>query len=198
MNQELEEEKEALEKEALTDPLTSLWNRRGGTKAFDVGMSAAYPRHQPQGKHRRVWAIAIDIDHFKRVNDSGGHKAGDAVLVAVSEIIGTNFRSTDICVRLGGGADEFFVLITNAEESLVIRKAEEFRQGVADDYRMTLGDHRVTVSVGIASTEPDDQLEDNHRLLEAIMERADAALYQAKHSGRNQVITWKREEKNEN
>lgn len=193
-NQGLEEEKQELEKEALTDHLTRLWNRRGGMRAFDVGMSAAYPRHELQGKHRKVWAMAIDIDHFKEVNDRDGHQAGDAVLVTVAEIVGTNFRSTDICIRFGG--DEFLVLMTNAEEAVVIKKAEEFRQGVKNDYRMT-GDHQVTVSIGIASTEPDDPLEDDHRLLETLMERADAALYQAKYAGRNRVVIWQKKEKDD-
>lgn len=194
LTQKLEREKAKLEKEALTDHLTGLWNRRGGLRAFDVSMNATYSRQRPKKKHRKVWALAIDIDRFKKVNDSGGHKAGDEVLVAVANIISTYFRSTDICIRLSGGGDEFLVLMTNFEQELVISKAEELRKGVEKDVRLQLKDGtQVTISIGIASTEPDDQFGNSIKLLEMIMKRADIALYQAKHAGRNAAVLWNKD-----
>lgn len=194
-NQKLMQEKQELEKEALTDHLTELWNSRGGIRTFDVSMNATYARQRPRKKHRKVWAIAVDIDHFKKVNDSVGHAAGNDILAAVAKILNAHFRSTDICIRLGTASDEFLVLMTNAEEELVVNKAEEFRQGVEKDSRLTLTNGtQVTVSIGIATTEPDDQFGNSLRLLETIMKRADAALYQAKHAGRNNVVLWGKEE----
>lgn len=184
-----------LEYEALTDHLTGLWNRRGGLRTFDVSMNATYARQRPKRKHRKVWVLAIDIDHFKKVNDSGGHKAGDEVLVAVANIISAYFRSTDICVRLSGGGDEFLVLMTHSEQELVLSKAEELRKGVEKDSRLRLKDGaQVTISIGIASTEPDDQFGNSVKLLEMVMKRADIALYQAKHAGRNAVVLWDKQE----
>lgn len=195
LTQKLEKEKAELEKEALTDHQTGLLNSRGGIKTFDVSMNATYARQRPRKKHRRVWAIMIDVDNFKQVNDSIGHQAGNEILAAVAKILNAHFRSTDICIRLSTAGDEFLVLMTNAEEKLVVNKTEEFRQGVEKDSRLRLrNDTQVTVSVGIAGTEPDDEFGNSVKLLEMIMERADAALYQAKHAGRNQAVLWGKEE----
>lgn len=179
---------ERLQKEALTDSLSGLWNRRGGEKTFDMKADAAYRRRQPRRKHRKVWVLVIDIDHFKRVNDVHGHPAGDEAIKTIAKIIRAHFRSTDIHIRLGG--EEFAVVMTKSKLEIITEKAEKFRRSVEIDSRLNFNGHQVTVSIGIASTSLEDEFGDNPKLLQAIIGRADIALYRAKHQGRNRIVVW--------
>jgi len=172
--EELKEAWEIAEKNALTDSLTGLNNRRAffryGPNAFE----------QAKRYERPFVVIMIDLDHFKGINDTYGHKAGDAVLVSVAEVILKVVRNTDICGRLGG--EEFVICLpeTSLEKGVVL--GQRLRKAIADLAVETTGSTlRVTASFGLAEkTDADDRIDD-------IIKRADDALYQAKQKGRNRV-----------
>ncbi|WP_168012587.1 GGDEF domain-containing protein [Halomonas salinarum] len=164
----------ALQRLATTDSLTGLWNRRH----FLQHLEQAFERYQRYGQSAAV--ILIDIDHFKRVNDSHGHAAGDRVIQYTSEVLSAWCRSLDIPARIGG--EEFALLLTDTGEEGAyalaerIRYALEFLEVPYDDMSL-----RMTASFGIAAMAPDD------RHYEDGMRRADRALYAAKRGGRNRV-----------
>src|SRR3546814_407510 len=126
--------------------------------------------------------LVLDIDHFKQVNDSYGHAVGDLALQHITEVMRTNVRNVDTVARLGG--EEFVIVMPYTHETFAVRIADRLRQRVADT-AMVLPDGRslsVTVSIGCAMRgSPDDDT------VEALMERADQALYRAKNAGRNRV-----------
>jgi diguanylate cyclase (GGDEF)-like protein len=122
----------------------------------------------------------LDLDFFKRINDTYGHAAGDAVLKAFAEIARSNSRAIDVPARLGG--EEFAILLTGAGKIDAMTVAERLREQVA----AILIDHeagpvQITVSIGAAALSADDIN------AEAVLHRADAAMYEAKDRGRNQT-----------
>jgi diguanylate cyclase (GGDEF)-like protein len=122
----------------------------------------------------------MDIDHFKRINDTFGHAAGDTVLVKMAEIVRDNLRPTDLASRMGG--EEFALILPDTALPGAIAAAERVREAVAAAAFHHEGTPlpRLTVSLGLAALEGE---EDSHRLLA----RADEALYRAKRSGRDRV-----------
>jgi diguanylate cyclase (GGDEF)-like protein len=132
-------------------------------------------------RYGREFAILmIDIDHFKSVNDTHGHAAGDAAIKSVAQTIEGAIRPTDKAGRFGG--EEFVVLLHEVSEDGMIEAAERLRVAVASRAIPVSGaDLLVTVSVGIASAESGD------RDIQDIIERADLALYSAKGAGRNRI-----------
>ena len=157
----------------VTDPLTGLANRRGleryGPNLWQELARAA----------QSVAVILVDIDHFKKVNDTLGHAAGDDVLQQVAALILASLRQSDIAVRLGG--EEFLVLATTpVGQAHAI--AERLRAVVEEAL------HTVTVSVGVheAAPSPSDDLP---ATLWGVVNLADKALYAAKHTGRNRVVS---------
>lgn len=158
-----------LNSEAQTDPLTQLLNRRG--------LNAVLAYYQTLRQPFSV--LALDIDHFKNVNDSWGHDVGDRVIQQVASTLRASARQSDVVCRNGG--EEFLMLLpgTALEEALII--AERVRLGIAEAWLTDVG--RITLSIGVSawSGQPDVALEDS-------LKQADAALYQAKNSGRNCVI----------
>ncbi len=153
----------ALRRVALRDPLTGALNR--------AGLAA----HTPTIAGRGVAVIAIDVDHFKAINDQHGHATGDAVLVALATCAMRHVAGRDLVVRLGG--DEFVVVLTDATLETALASAATLRQAFA-----TLPDLPPwTVSIGVATVRPGETD------LVAAMARADRTLYDAKASGRNQV-----------
>jgi two-component system cell cycle response regulator len=122
-----------------------------------------------------------DIDRFKAVNDAHGHPAGDAVLKDFVVRLGVCTRATDLIARLGG--EEFAVVAPDADEGIASRIAERLRASIADETFDIDGDLnlKMTSSFGVATATPNDTME-------TLLARADAALYQAKTSGRNQVV----------
>lgn len=159
---------------ADTDPLTGIANRRSiewlGQRALD--------RAQVDG---RAFAVALlDIDHFKHVNDEHGHQAGDAVLTRLAATCRDALRQGDVIGRIGG--EEFVVLLPDASLDAAGEVAERLRVAVAalafDDIAPAL---KVTISLGVTVCRPHDQQ------FNALVERADRALYRAKNAGRNQV-----------
>jgi diguanylate cyclase (GGDEF)-like protein len=157
--------------EAVIDPLTGMLNRTALARRVEELAQQSQITRQPIG------LIAGDIDHFKQVNDSLGHAVGDAVLADVAYTIRKQLRAFDLAYRLGG--EEFLILVPGADLAHTTELAEALRGAVAQE---PLGGHRVTMSFGAAASAPDQVFD-----YEAVFGEADAALYEAKHSGRNRV-----------
>ncbi|HET7434141.1 MAG TPA: diguanylate cyclase [Thermoanaerobaculia bacterium] len=172
-----------LEELSLRDGLTSLRNRR----AFEQELATAYAQAR---RYDRPLSLAIvDVDHFKVINDSIGHTAGDAVLRAVAQLLEHSTRQSDFVARVGG--EEFAVLLPETALFDSMQFAEKIRATIASSTIRT-GDvaHRVTVSIGIASI-PHSRTNDAAELYHA----ADQALYRAKNGGRNRVEIERRRER---
>ena len=161
---------------ALTDPLTEVANRRSILLFGEDAMARSQLTQAP------LAALALDIDHFKRINDTHGHAVGDVVLVRVARACQAALRQFDRLGRVGG--EEFLVLLPSSDIHTAARIAERLRHNVEaldlSDLHPAL---KVTVSVGLAELSPDDAL------LEQLVQRADLALYRAKAAGRNRVET---------
>jgi diguanylate cyclase (GGDEF)-like protein len=156
---------DALHRQAMTDGLTGLPNRRAFTEAV-AALDASY-------------ALAvIDVDHFKRVNDTAGHAAGDEVLRALSSLMADRVRADDMVARLGG--EEFVAVFPGCTGDEALSAAEALRQAVHDAARDWA--HPITISVGV-SCRPDDATD-----VDGLLAAADAALYRAKQAGRNRVV----------
>ncbi|WGH77907.1 diguanylate cyclase [Jannaschia ovalis] len=161
---------------AVIDPLTGLHNRRYGLHHLErVAL-----RCQAQGI--RAGVILMDIDHFKQVNDTHGHPAGDRVLSQIARVLSESLRGEDLVCRIGG--EEFLAVLPDAGVEQVRAVAERLRQTIADT-RVRLPDGRelsVTMSLGVA------MLADRENAGTEVMDRVDRALYAAKNDGRNRVI----------
>ena len=172
----LEQALAALREEALTDPLTGLYNRRYLWEFLRREWVRAKRRAQP------LTVMMVDLDHFKRVNDTFGHQAGDYVLVAVAGLLRNQIRSSDIVCRYGG--EEFALVLPDASQERVQQRAEAIRSAIRQlDLRhqgVPLG--RITASLGIA-------LFPNHAVdPDTLVAAADAALYTAKSAGRDRAV----------
>jgi diguanylate cyclase (GGDEF)-like protein len=161
---------------SLLDPLTGLFNRR-----FLVDQASRVWR-QARRDGTRVAAMVLDLDHFKRLNDTHGHAAGDSVLRMVARSLSSTVRPTDVLARTGG--EELVVLGLVSDPDEAVRLAERLRSAVSGS-RTTEG-HSVTASIGIALTRPSDG-DDPAAALWRLVDRADAAMYQAKQQGRDRV-----------
>lgn len=174
LRRELEIEHRIASKAARTDELTGLNNLRAFKEQADTMFAHAQRYSLP------LCALLLDIDHFKQINDTYGHAAGDQVLQVVAQRLKTALREADLCGRLGG--EEFAVLLasTDLHEALLI--AEKLRLAIQDIVMpMIDATLRVTISIGVARAHED--CPDTTTLLA----QADAAMYQAKSSGRNRV-----------
>ena len=168
---------QAAESEARTDQLTQLPNRR----YFDEYCKLLTSRRRAAD---RVAILAVDVDHFKKVNDVYGHLIGDAVLRSVAGAISMSVRDEDVPARYGG--EEFVVLLRNPAPGVALEIGERIRANVHDMDLTHAGiEHPVTVSVGVATgVSAGEHIED-------IVERADRALYAAKRTGRDRVVeSW--------
>jgi diguanylate cyclase (GGDEF)-like protein len=157
-------------KRADTDALTGVLNRMGFNDAISRELSRAR-------RYQQTLSVAIaDIDHFKKVNDEFGHPVGDQVLVRTARLLSSCVRESDTVARWGG--EEFAVIAPMTTEEGAASLAEKLRTIMAATH---LGPKEaVTASFGVAELRPDDTVE-------TLLQRADAALYRAKQSGRNQV-----------
>lgn len=160
----------------LKDPLTGTGNRR----QFDVSMEKAI--RESEQKALPLSLIMCDIDHFKRVNDTYGHDAGDLVLKEFSERFRRYTRGVDLACRLGG--EEFLIIMPDTDKALARQVGERVRECVAvHPFPVGPGvETWVTASVGLATWEGEGDTS------EALFKRADNALYAAKRQGRNQVV----------
>jgi diguanylate cyclase (GGDEF)-like protein len=160
---------------AYTDELTGLYNRRGLVEAGRREVERSY-RYE-----HKLSAILMDIDHFKLVNDTYGHGAGDQVLGLIGDRFRTGLRWSDIVGRYGG--EEFLVLLPEADLKGAMRAAERLRKLISGDpYQLEECELRLTVSLGVA------MMDASFSDLGELIKRADDALYLAKQSGRNRVI----------
>ena len=162
----------------LRDPLTGTLNRRGFEQELDrtIARAARYGGE--------VSLLAIDVDHFKRVNDTYGHLAGDAVLRDLALVIGGSARAGDLVARVGG--EEFVMLLPHTDEESAGVVAERLLELVRAHRCDVLRDEmRLTVSIGIATEQVVDDA-----VASALRARADEALYVAKRLGRNRVVMW--------
>jgi diguanylate cyclase (GGDEF)-like protein len=162
---------------ATTDSLTGVYNRRTFKELSDPLLSRARRTRSP------VALLMLDIDHFKLVNDTHGHLAGDEVLAGFAGLVRNCLRKEDLLARYGG--EEFVVLLPGATQAAAAGLAERIREQVAET-RLHAGhdDVRVTVSVGVAG-ESGEELPS----LDGMLARADVALYAAKAAGRNRVVS---------
>jgi diguanylate cyclase (GGDEF)-like protein/PAS domain S-box-containing protein len=156
---------------AVTDPLTGVWNRRHAMEALAIDLSEARRYGMPMS------IVLLDIDHFKGVNDTCGHQAGDRVLVALTTALTAELRESDLLARWGG--EEFLVVVRHGSLEDASRLAERLRI-VAQEQDVD-GVGRVTLSAGVAELRADETLDD-------WLGRADRALYAAKEAGRNRVV----------
>ncbi|WP_321328523.1 GGDEF domain-containing protein [uncultured Ilyobacter sp.] len=157
-----------LEYQARVDILTNIWNRRTLEKRLEEELMRAK-------KYRgKMSLILLDIDYFKKVNDTFGHPVGDSVLKKIVEILKDNLRKTDFIGRWGG--EEFIVVCAETDEKTVWKVAEKLRKAV-DNYDFKL-DIPLTISLGTATF-------DNIESLDEILKRADINMYKAKRKGRN-------------
>lgn len=163
---------------ALHDGLTGLLNRRFLREALPSLQAAAQRRNEP------LCLLMLDLDHFKQVNDRHGHLVGDQTLRAVAEVLRNQSRRSDVVSRYGG--EEFAVLCPATDGPTGVQVAERLREAIANLGAAQLGHGgRQTVSIGVAVQAREDYSP------EALMDRADLALYQAKHAGRNRTALWR-------
>ncbi|MBK1736241.1 hypothetical protein CKO15_13405 [Halorhodospira abdelmalekii] len=155
---------------AMTDPLTGLANRYAAEERFGAELANARRSGQP------LAVLMLDLDHFKRINDSHGHDAGDQVLVSISKAIQAEMRGEDLLARWGG--EELVALLPHTDLDGAAYLAERCRAAVAGARPLNL---MVTASIGAAELAPDESYR-------SLLQRADLALYRAKSSGRNQVV----------
>jgi two-component system, cell cycle response regulator len=174
LHRQIEAKNRLLQELALTDPLTGLPNRRA---------IEDWATRQLSGAARygfSFWVVLADLDHFKTVNDRYGHEAGDAVLKRVGAVLKSHCRKSEICGRVGG--EEFLFSLCHITDDNVKRVIERVRGDIGAAKFPFDGNLSVTASFGAAGFEgkhaPD---------LSELLSRADAALYAAKHGGRNRI-----------
>ena len=172
----LKSEKEKFEEMAYTDPLTGLSNRRFFMKEAEHFFEYARRYGEP------ISLIMLDIDDFKKINDTYGHDVGDLVLKRLADVIRSNTRKSDIPARFGG--EEFIILLptTNTEGALLV--AERIRRDFKSSGVRLNGDVvMTTVSIGLATLTEEDSLDE-------LIKKADEALYRAKRTGKDKVVVF--------
>lgn len=171
---------EQLTNTATLDPLTGCYNRREFESQMNKAIDSAKRYKTP------LSIFMFDIDHFKKVNDTYGHQAGDSVLKVVSNLVQTNIRSNDIMARYGG--EEFIVILPSTGRREGMELADRLRQKIENTVTKTDShDIYVTASFGFASLEPSYKKSDSSDMLNLI-EDADSMMYKAKLNGRNTVM----------
>jgi diguanylate cyclase (GGDEF)-like protein len=171
-----------LEHQSVTDPLTGLYNRRHLDQRISAEYASAHRYRHP------LSVLMLDIDHFKQLNDTHGHQAGDLALQFVSGLVLDGIREPDIAARYGG--EEFTIIAPNTRLHAASELAERIRKRIethelklarAGESRQTI---RITVSIGVAELTPG--IMSGKQLIQC----ADQALYRAKQSGRNRVSLY--------
>ena len=163
-----------LRRTAATDPLTGVFNRRHYLPLFQREFERALRYRQP------LALCLLDLDHFKRINDTYGHAAGDTALRTIADICRSELRETDVLGRLGG--EEFVVLLPNTTAENAKAAAERIRARLAATEIVEGGQRfRVSTTIGVTELRPGD------RQIDDLIQRADHALYAGKEAGRNRV-----------
>jgi diguanylate cyclase (GGDEF)-like protein len=167
----------ALKEQSIKDPLTKLYNRRYLEETLEREISRA------QRNHQSLTLLLMDIDHFKKVNDTYGHDAGDAVLVAFAKLLVTKSRKEDVACRWGG--EEFILLLSNANAELARARAQEVCDAARNLKFIFQGKTiPITVSIG-AAVSPE-----HGEITQDLIHNADLSLYKAKQSGRDRVVVF--------
>ncbi|MEX2174905.1 MAG: diguanylate cyclase [Pirellulaceae bacterium] len=169
----LEQRVQTLHEKATRDPLTQVANRAEFDRIHASCVESHLERQLPCGM------ILCDIDHFKRINDSFGHQAGDEVLIMFAALLRRHCRSGDLVSRYGG--EEFVMLCADCDNATATRRAEEIRGELAELAMPALEGKSITSSFGVTELQSGDTPE-------TMLRRADRALYQAKENGRNTVV----------
>jgi diguanylate cyclase (GGDEF)-like protein len=167
-----------LENQSIHDPLTGLFNRHFMQISLERELARAARRNQ------MLAIFMLDVDHFKRFNDTYGHAAGDVALKAIAEIFTSRIRNEDIACRYGG--EEFTIMLPDMTASLALERAETIRRAIAS-LHVPVGRDLIggfSISIGIAV------YPQNGENADLLLRRADLALYRAKHEGRNQVVLY--------
>lgn len=169
------EQSRMLEQELLNDPLTGAYNRRAYDRNIENEMSR-YLRYK-----RPFSMLLLDVDHFKKINDTYGHTIGDKCLKEIIKRIKPALRDTDFLARYGG--EEFIVILPETDGEIAKEAAERIRSIVENIEFLHKKDLvKITISIGVTQVMPSDESN------EAIFHRTDQALYEAKNSGRNRVV----------
>ena len=160
---------------AVRDPLTGLYNRRYLDETIKRELARAARYNQPVG------IVMCDLDHFKRVNDTHGHLAGDEVLRVFAELLKKHARSSDIVCRFGG--EEFVIFLPDMPPAVAYQRAEQLRTELAAKWiRLGADVMQVTASFGVAA------FPENGKTMDSLISAVDAAMYQAKETGRDRVV----------
>ncbi|NLL91160.1 MAG: GGDEF domain-containing protein [Ruminococcaceae bacterium] len=167
---------ELLKASSNLDPLTKIYNRR-----YFMGKAEAYYERALRDE-KSLSLLFIDIDFFKKANDTYGHLFGDEVLKVVAKVISENVRPLDLCCRYGG--EEFLILLHDASREQAVSAGNRIREKIEDLTFEENPEYKCTVSVGIYSGIPD-----NEKSAQFYIDYADQALYMAKESGRNCVVS---------
>jgi diguanylate cyclase (GGDEF)-like protein len=165
-----------LRTQSIRDPLTGLFNRRYLEASIERELARAARRNQ------RLALMMLDLDHFKRINDTFGHDAGDQILARFGQLLGAACRGEDIACRFGG--EEFTAILVDCEPEMAQRRAEELRQATAALEIVLRGQRLgpITVSIGIATFPA------HGATPQTLITAADQALYAAKRDGRDRVM----------
>ncbi len=170
----LESEIEELQKQSNIDPLTKLYNR----KALEIDAKELL-KHSDE-RSLQISVLMIDADDFKKINDTFGHLAGDKVLVLLAKLFKLSIREYDRAYRYGG--EEFLIIFNRASKEDAKKVAERVMNAVRNNRLIYKGKTiRITLSMGLTSHQKGDTLE-------SLIERADAAVYQAKHEGKDRLV----------
>ena len=173
---ELLRAQETLREQATRDPLTGCWNRRCILETLGVELDRARRESRPVG------LLMVDLDHFKRINDTRGHAAGDVALREAVSRMTSSVRPYDSIGRYGG--EEFMIVLPGCAETSVVSHAERLRLAMQDNPILLDGEPvQLTASFGATCAPPDS----NHGV-DVLLKAADDALYAAKHTGRNRVV----------
>jgi diguanylate cyclase (GGDEF)-like protein/PAS domain S-box-containing protein len=169
----LEEKCQALHAQVAKDPMTQVANRAEFDRMLNNFVAAHQESNLPCG------LIMSDIDHFKSINDTYGHQAGDEAIITFASLLKSMCRSGDLVARYGG--EEFAILCADCTNAAVARKAEVIRKALSEVKHSCLGNRSITASFGVTELQAGDTPE-------TMLRRADRALLQAKDQGRNQVV----------
>jgi diguanylate cyclase (GGDEF)-like protein len=166
-----------LREQAIRDPLTNLFNRRYLEETLDHELARAAREGYPVG------IIMVDLDHFKRVNDTYGHEAGDLVLKAIANVLSEESRRGDFACRYGG--EEFVIVMPNIDKDVAYTRAEALHTTL-NSLCVPYGHYvlTTTISMGVACYPMDDQTR------QGILRAADQAMYGAKEAGRNHILLY--------
>jgi diguanylate cyclase (GGDEF)-like protein/PAS domain S-box-containing protein len=171
-----------LEKLSKTDPLTGLSNRRELIEYTEIEFARA------NRENKGIYILIIDLDYFKKINDTYGHSVGDRVLIEVSKALSSQTRIYDMAARIGG--EEFCVLLSKVEHKFALQAAERIRKSISDIVVYDDDENliKITASIGVAYNQPGESVD-------SVIKHADTALYQAKAKGRNCVVEYQADKK---